>query len=99
MDKIRLDPEKNEASALLEFADNFAGKRVLEIGCGDGRVTMLYAPQAAYVVAIDPKPKAIASAVENLPPDLHDRVQFIATSIEDFQGKMQFEAVLLSWSL
>lgn len=99
MDKIRLDPEKNEASVLLEFADNFAGKRVLEVGCGDGRVTMLYAPQATFVVAIDPKPEAIDSAVENLPPDLHDRIQFCATSVEDYKSKGQFEAVLLSWSL
>ena len=99
MEKIRLDPEKNEASVLLEFADNFAGKRVLEVGCGDGRVTMLYAPQATFVVAIDPKPDAIASAVENLPPGLHERVQFDATSIEHYETKEQFEAVLLSWSL
>ncbi len=99
MDKIRLDPEKNEASALLEFVDNFTGKRVLEIGCGDGRVTMLYAPQAAYVVAIDPKPEKITSAVENLHPDLRNRVKFSATSIEEYKAEQQFEAVLLSWSL
>lgn len=99
MDIIRLDPEKNEARALLELADNFAGKRVLEIGCGDGRVTMLYATRAAYVVAIDPKPEAIATAIKNLPPDLHDQVQFDTTSIEDFKIKERFEAVLLSWSL
>ena len=39
---IRTDPENNETRALLDMA-NFGGQHVLEIGCGDGRVTWLYA--------------------------------------------------------
>jgi tRNA G46 methylase TrmB len=51
---ILLDPEGLETNALFEQAGSFTGLRVLEVGCGDGRLTCRYAGQAASVVAIDP---------------------------------------------
>ena len=96
---IRIDPENSETSALTEYAHLFKGKRVLEVGCGDGRVTHLYAPYAAYVHAIDPDSEDIAEANEKLPQALRDKVRFEATGIEAFSWKTRFEAVLMSWSL
>ena len=49
---IRTDPENNETHALLDMV-NFSGKHVLEIGCGDGRLTWRYADKASSVIAID----------------------------------------------
>jgi cyclopropane fatty-acyl-phospholipid synthase-like methyltransferase len=43
--KIRIDPENNELRALIKIAD-FKEKHVLEIGCGDGRLTWRYAEEA-----------------------------------------------------
>lgn len=73
--------------------------RVLEVGCGDGRLTQLYAPFASSVHAIDPDPEDIAEAIEKLPEELRDVVHFESTSIEAFSGENNFDAVLLSWSL
>ncbi|HZY41350.1 MAG TPA: class I SAM-dependent methyltransferase, partial [Anaerolineae bacterium] len=61
---VRCDPEDTETAALLDFAD-FTGKRVLEIGCGDGRLTWRYAAGAAHVTAIDPDADDIAIAIED----------------------------------
>lgn len=96
---IRIDPENSETNALSEYASLFKGKRVLEVGCGDGRVTLLYAPFAAYVHAIEPDPEDIAEAVERFPQELRERVHFEAVSIEKFTKKTRFDAVLMSWSL
>ena len=63
---IRIDPENNETLALFDMA-NFSGQRVLEIGCGNGRVTWRYADKAAHVTGIDPDVKQIALAREQLP--------------------------------
>ena len=47
---------------LIERFVQLKGRRILEIGCGDGRLTIQYAPKAARVVAIDPDPESIAAA-------------------------------------
>ena len=61
------DPERHEAAALSRMVPSFAGLRVLEIGCGDGRVTRLFAVTAASVIAIDPKADSIEDFRDRFP--------------------------------
>ena len=96
-----LDPERNEPRALFEFAD-FSDKHVLEIGCGDGRLTWHYADKAAHVTAIEPSPEQIAIARENLPNNLQGKVEFHAIGLEDFAADSKpsvFDLIILSYSL
>jgi 2-polyprenyl-3-methyl-5-hydroxy-6-metoxy-1,4-benzoquinol methylase len=92
------DPEGAEAHVLDQTAD-FTGTRVLEIGCGDGRLTWLYAPRAASVLGIDPDEEQIALARSATPPELADRVQFEAGEAEDLSRTAVFDVAFLSWSL
>ena len=103
---IRLDPENNETAALMGAAGSFAGLRVLEIGCGDGRQTFRYATEATKVIAIDPNAEKIERARRATPPRLAKRVDFQAASLEDFYTawrsnprRQRFDLALLSWSL
>jgi 2-polyprenyl-3-methyl-5-hydroxy-6-metoxy-1,4-benzoquinol methylase len=96
---IRIDPENSESLALSQYADLFKDKRVLEVGCGDGRVTQLIAPHAAFVHAIDPDTEDIAEAEESFPTELRHKVHFEAVGIESFSSETRFDAVLMSWSL
>ena len=96
---VRLDPEGNEPAALFDFAESLAGKRVLEIGCGDGRLTWLFADQAARVVSLDPDSDDIALAIKNCPPHLREHVEFQVGTIQDFGSSERFDLALLSWSL
>jgi 16S rRNA A1518/A1519 N6-dimethyltransferase RsmA/KsgA/DIM1 with predicted DNA glycosylase/AP lyase activity len=57
---ISEDPERHEVRALASLVPSFAGLRVVEIGCGDGRLTRRYAARAASVLAIDPDATAVA---------------------------------------
>jgi 2-polyprenyl-3-methyl-5-hydroxy-6-metoxy-1,4-benzoquinol methylase len=98
---IRTDPENNETHALFEMAD-LSGQSVLEIGCGNGRLTWRYADKAARVTAIDPSSKQIAQAKEDLPGHLRDRIEFQDIAFEDFAAastSSTFDIVILSWSL
>ena len=98
---IKIDPENNETHALLDLVD-FSGKNVLEIGCGDGRLTWRYAGKAGHVTAIEPGTEQIALAKENLPKHLKGRVEFQAATLEDFAAKSApsiFDLVILSYSL
>ena len=98
---IRTDPENNETHALLDMV-NFSGKHVLEIGCGDGRLTWRYADQAAHVTAIEPGAEQIALAREQLPSHLQGKIEFHVATLEDFaanSARSEFDLVLLSYAL
>ena len=51
-------------SKILQFAD-LRDQEVLEIGCGDGRITTQLVGKVKRLVAIDPDPAIIAEAKEN----------------------------------
>ena len=98
---IRSDPEDNEIRALLDMAD-FTDKRVLEIGCGDGRLTWRYAGVVAHVTAIEPFEESISRAEEGLPDTLRAQVEFHNLAFEDFAAASAaavFDIVILSWAL
>jgi ubiquinone/menaquinone biosynthesis C-methylase UbiE len=96
---IRIDPEGNELVGLCNATD-FRGRKVLEVGCGDGRLTFRYAHWAKRVHAIDPEKSLIAAARENTPPELRSRVKFQAAGIEHIKlAPAQFDICLLAWSL
>jgi 2-polyprenyl-3-methyl-5-hydroxy-6-metoxy-1,4-benzoquinol methylase len=98
---ITADPNATETTVLHELMD-FTGSRVLEIGCGDGRVTSQYAAQAASVIAIDPNQEAIARAIKQRAAELSERVEFRVSGIEDFAvapGVPGFDVVIFTRSL
>ena len=58
---VDIDPEGVETGVLRRMV-NFTDKSVLEVGCGDGRMTKRFALSARYVHAIDTDPSVISSA-------------------------------------
>jgi ubiquinone/menaquinone biosynthesis C-methylase UbiE len=78
----------------------FHGKTVLEIGCGEGRVTFQYASQAAHVVAIDPDAERIKTAKQNTPKALQGKVEFRIGKGEDLPFEAaSYDIVFFTWSL
>ncbi len=100
---ILTDPEGHEIQALQRLSAGFAGKTILEIGCGSGRLTRLIAPQAARVVAIDPDAQKIAQAQAQSPGELTERIEYLAIGLEIYaklyKPDHHFDRVILSWSL
>jgi SAM-dependent methyltransferase len=64
---VRVDPEATETRVLREFTGSLAGRRVLEVGCGYGRLTWRYAEHAGYIFAFDPDPVRVARAAAAQP--------------------------------
>src|SRR5207244_2195537 len=95
----RSDPEGAETDALARLAP-VDGLRVLELGCGDGRLTLRYADSAASVLAVDPDADQIAAARAALPPHLAERVSFVAVGAADVDAPREsFDLAFFSWSL
>jgi 16S rRNA A1518/A1519 N6-dimethyltransferase RsmA/KsgA/DIM1 with predicted DNA glycosylase/AP lyase activity len=91
---IEEDPEGNETAALDALA-SFVSRRVVEIGCGDGRLTGHYAPVAGSVVAIDPDADAVADLAREWPA-----VDARAIGVEALVlPRHSVDIVLFSWSL
>jgi 2-polyprenyl-3-methyl-5-hydroxy-6-metoxy-1,4-benzoquinol methylase len=91
------DPEQAELAAIRAVSLSFAGKRVLEVGCGDGRLTRRYAADAVAVTAIDPD----ANAIDDARAALADApVSFHAIGFEQFVAPpASYDVAILSWSL
>lgn len=94
-----LDPEGRHLAALRRLGD-FRGQRVLEMGCGEGRLTAGLAQDAALVLAFDPDAGRVDEARRTLAAELADRVSFrVASGTEIEIEPNSFDIVVFSWSL
>jgi ubiquinone/menaquinone biosynthesis C-methylase UbiE len=94
-----LDPEGAHLVALHRLGD-FRGRRVLELGCGEGRLTVGIAAEAARVLAFDPDAEAVERARRSLPAELAERVTYQVASGKEIEIKPHsFDLVVFSWSL
>lgn len=93
------DPEGVETRYLHEYAD-LAGRRVLEIGCGEGRLIWRYAASTGLVVGVDPDPARLATARRDCPPALRRQARLVRGQAQVLPfADAQFERVILGWAL
>ena len=86
--------------AALRRLQDFTGARVIEVGCGDGRLTAGIAERAASVLAFDPDEAAISRASAALPDRLAGRVTYRAASAIDVElAPASFDIAVFSWTL
>jgi predicted RNA methylase len=94
-----LDPDGAHLAALRRLGD-FRGRRVLELGCGDGRLTVGIAAEAESVLAFDPDGEAVRKARRSLPADLAERVRYEVASGKAIEiAPQSFDLAVFSWSL
>jgi ubiquinone/menaquinone biosynthesis C-methylase UbiE len=95
-----MDPAGAEIQALKKVA-NWRGKRVLEVGCGDGRLTLRLAKfNPSRIIAFDPDSKMIRTARRNLPEKYRERIEYSVGNAEHIkQLPNLFDIVVFSWVL
>src|SRR5262245_51328989 len=94
-----VDRERNEINALRQVTD-WRDKKVLEIGCGSGRLTRRIARLGANIEAIDPNPNLINVARQALPRSFAPHVRFnVGKTTRLEYSKCKFDLALFSWSL
>jgi len=95
-----MDPAGDEIQALKKAA-SWRGRNVLEVGCGDGRLTLRLAGLGALsILAIDPDAALVREARKTLPERYRGRIRYQVGSVERLRRRRdQFDIAVLSWSL
>ncbi|MCP4623453.1 MAG: class I SAM-dependent methyltransferase [bacterium] len=89
-----METYNSDLPKIEEFIE-FNGKALLDIGCGDGRLTGLLAGKADAITAIDPDESSIEAARRNI-----NGVDFLVGSGEELEfANETFDIVLFSYSL
>ena len=93
------DREGNETAEIAAAVD-VDGKRVVEVGCGTGRLTAFLATRAQHVYAFDPDADSVAQAKDSLTDVLREKVRF---AVHDAQAldvpRRRFDLAVCGWSL
>ena len=98
MEPIR-DPERLEPEHLSKI-EQLYDARVIEVGCGEGRLTWRYASLVKSVIGIDPEADVLSEAISALPSHgglRFDAVQGLAEKLP-FKAEF-FDAAIFAWSL
>ncbi len=96
---VTIDPEGRELEALARVVD-FEGLRVLDVGCGDGRLVWRIAPAAESVLGIDVDEELVATAESETPPALRGKLEFRESSVSELdEPPARFDLVFFTWSL
>ncbi len=95
-----VDPAGNEIRALQKAAE-WKGKRVLEIGCGEGRLTLRLAGfRPRHIEAMDPDQTRVRVARKNKPMDYSKLIRYHVGHAERLRyAGDQFDIVIFSWAL
>ncbi len=98
---VQTDPEGPEIKYLLRYGEleRREGRRVLEVGCGDGRLTWRYAGTARQVMGIDLHADDLRVALVDRPADMASRVHFArADAVHLPLASQGFDLAIFAWS-
>ena len=88
-----------EPAAIADVAA-LDGLRVLEVGCGEGRLTRFAASHAREVYAFDPDGERVRTAEAALASELRTRVSFGVHDADALDvERRRFDLALCGWSL
>jgi ubiquinone/menaquinone biosynthesis C-methylase UbiE len=94
-----VDPDGVELATIRGLVD-LRGKRIVEIGCGEGRITFACAEEATSILAFDADEESIRRARDATPRALASRIRFeVADAADRELPESEFDLALFSWSL
>jgi ubiquinone/menaquinone biosynthesis C-methylase UbiE len=95
----RVDPEDAEIGAMRRFV-SLGWDRLLDVGCGDGRLTTRLASMTKEAFGIDPVAADVERGWRAIPPELREHLTLAVGTGEHLPfPDRTFDVVFFSWSL
>ena len=84
-----------DSIAAFPFSVN---ERILDIGCGDGKVTAVLAKGLpnAQIIGVDISPGMLSFASSHFPPESHPNLQFSFGDVQQLPFSQSFDLMLIS---
>jgi SAM-dependent methyltransferase len=82
------------AGAVREMLGPRERSRILDIGCGDGRISLQYLSPSNAVTLLDVSPRMLEVAAGRIPPALRDRAECVNLALEEYVATAPFDVVL-----
>ena len=79
---------------LKALLGHLKGKKVLDIGCGDGSLSNYLAHQNDLTL-LDISPEMLKVAKEKMSPEIREKVVFIEGNVESMPGRERYDLILL----
>lgn len=86
-DKLSLRPK------ILEVIGNISGKKILDLGCGSGKYSIIFARMGAHVTGIDISTEQIKNAEEI---SSHKNIEYLQGNAEEILKNKEFDIVFMN---
>jgi 2-polyprenyl-3-methyl-5-hydroxy-6-metoxy-1,4-benzoquinol methylase len=68
--------------------------RILDLGCGDGRISLQYISQTNHITLVDLSDNMLEIARKNTPETLKTNVDYINTDLQKYEAGEKFDVVI-----
>jgi SAM-dependent methyltransferase len=82
------------AQLIRRMLPALAGKSVLDLGCGDGRISIPLAGEASELWLVDASAAMIENARRRIPPGEAGKIRCVCKDLADFEPPHKFDVVL-----
>jgi len=82
------------AQAIRRMVPATSPKSIVDLGCGDGRISIPLVADKDELFLVDISKRMLEIAIQNVPAEIADRVQFECTDLATFEPTRQFDVVL-----
>jgi 2-polyprenyl-3-methyl-5-hydroxy-6-metoxy-1,4-benzoquinol methylase len=82
------------AFIIRDLLGDISNSRIVDIGCGDGNISLQYIPLSNHITLIDLSEKMLDVAKQNMPKQFHENVTYINMDFLEYEPAQLFDIVI-----